>query len=201
MSFCLISFGITNFVLFCSFKPMYLLESNIPYEYQNIFMRKKKSQMNVQIYLLWKNPQIFEWMNIFINKYSNIFEYPNICYTLTQCSWGCSTNSGVIYKQTPCSLRINFVANWVLSQIEFWVLLRIKFFFSFDTIWVFGVLSQLRFWIVTIWVSKFCRNWWYIICEQPQNNKNCWIKTAKQCDQTITGELKLPQELFSLIDY
>ena len=60
------------------------LEANIPNEYPNIFMRRKKSRMNVQIYSLWKNPRIFRQMNIFVNKYSNIFEYPNICYTLVQ---------------------------------------------------------------------------------------------------------------------
>ena len=38
--------------------------------------------MNVRIYLLWKNPRIFEGMNIFVNKYLNIFEYPNIRHTL-----------------------------------------------------------------------------------------------------------------------
>ena len=38
--------------------------------------------MNVRIYSLKKNPQTFAPMNIFFNKYSNIFEYPNICYTL-----------------------------------------------------------------------------------------------------------------------
>ena len=43
---------------------------------------EKKSWMNVWIYLLWKNPRIFWWMNIFVNKYSNIFEYPNIRNTL-----------------------------------------------------------------------------------------------------------------------
>ena len=43
---------------------------------------EKKSGINVQIYSLWKNPQIFEQMNKFDNKYLNIFEYPNICFTL-----------------------------------------------------------------------------------------------------------------------
>ena len=40
--------------------------------------------MNVQIYSLWKNPRIFERMNIFNNKYSHILEYLNIRYTLAQ---------------------------------------------------------------------------------------------------------------------
>ena len=61
---------------------MYSFESNIPNECPNIFMRRKMSRMNVRIYSLWKNSQIFERMNIFVNKYLNIFEYPNICYTL-----------------------------------------------------------------------------------------------------------------------
>ena len=55
-------------------------------DYPNIFMRRKKSWMTVRIYLLWKNPQIFRWMNIVINKYSNIFQYPNIRYTLHWCA-------------------------------------------------------------------------------------------------------------------
>ena len=45
-------------------------------------MRRKKSRMNVRIYSVWKNPRIFERMNIFIKNYSNIFEDPNIRYTL-----------------------------------------------------------------------------------------------------------------------
>ena len=80
---------ITNIILLSDFKPMYLLESNIPNESSNIFMRRKKSRMNVRIYSRWKNPRIFKRMNTFVNKYSNIFEYPNIRYTLiciSQCS-------------------------------------------------------------------------------------------------------------------
>ena len=73
---------ITNIILLSGFKPMYSLESNIPNESSNIFMRRKKSRMNVRIYSRWKNPRIFKRMNIFVNKYSNIFEYPNIRYTL-----------------------------------------------------------------------------------------------------------------------
>ena len=61
---------------------MDLLESNIPNDCPNIFMRRKKTRMNVRIHLLWKNPQMFEQMNIFVNKYLNIREYPNIRYTL-----------------------------------------------------------------------------------------------------------------------
>ena len=38
--------------------------------------------MNVRIYSRWKNPGIFKQMNIFVNKYSNIFKYLNIPYTL-----------------------------------------------------------------------------------------------------------------------
>ena len=61
---------------------IYSLESNNTNECVNILKRRKKSWINVRIYLLWKNPQIFEQMNIFVKKYLNIFEYPNICYTL-----------------------------------------------------------------------------------------------------------------------
>ena len=56
-------------ILLSCFKPMYSLQSNIP-NIPNIFMRRKKSQRNVQIYFLWRNPQILERMNIFVNKYS-----------------------------------------------------------------------------------------------------------------------------------
>ena len=81
MSYCLNYFELQIFLL-SAFKPMYLLESNIPNECTNIFMRRKKSRMNVRIYSLWKNPRIFEQMNIFVNKYSNIFKYPDIRQTL-----------------------------------------------------------------------------------------------------------------------
>ena len=73
---------ITTNILLSSYILMYSLESNIPNEYPNIFMRKNKSWMNVRIYLLWKNPRIFRRINIFVNKYLNTFEYPNIRYTL-----------------------------------------------------------------------------------------------------------------------
>ena len=64
-------------------KPIYFLESNIPNESSNIFMTRKKSRMNVRIYSRLKNPRIFKRLNIFVKKYSNIFKYPNICYTLS----------------------------------------------------------------------------------------------------------------------
>ena len=75
-------FLITIYILLNSFIWLYWLESNVPNEYLNIFTRRKKSQMNVRIYLLWKKPWIFRQMNIFVNKYLNIFEYQNIRYTL-----------------------------------------------------------------------------------------------------------------------
>ena len=64
----------------------------LPNERPNIFMRRKNSQRNVWIYLLSKNPRIFEQMNIFVHKYSNIFKYPNIRYTL------CPT----YFRTNPC---------------------------------------------------------------------------------------------------
>ena len=73
---------ITNIIFLSGLEPMYSLESNIPNKSSNIFMRRKKSRMNVRIYSRWKYPQIFKRMNIFVNKYSNIFEYPNIRYTM-----------------------------------------------------------------------------------------------------------------------
>ena len=69
-------------ILLISFFWMYSLESKIPNEYPTIFVRLKTSQMNVRIYFLWKNLRIFTRMNIFVNQHLNIFEYPNICYTL-----------------------------------------------------------------------------------------------------------------------
>ena len=66
-------FGITTNIFLNSFIWMYLLESNIPNEYLYIFMRRTKSWMHVQIYSLWKNSWIFKQMNIFVNKYLNIF--------------------------------------------------------------------------------------------------------------------------------
>ena len=42
--------------------------------------------MNVRIYSVKKNPRIFGRINIFVNKYLNIFEYPNIRYTLNKTS-------------------------------------------------------------------------------------------------------------------
>ena len=92
MSYCLKKNFIANFILFSNFKPMYLLESKIPNKCPNIFMRRKKSWTNVWIYSLWRNPQIFERMNIFVNKYLNLFEYPNIRYTLIR---------GICSKQIP----------------------------------------------------------------------------------------------------
>ena len=82
MTYCLNFFKMRNLFWLCGFKSIYLLESNILNECPNIFMRRKKSGMNVWIYLLLKNPQIIEWMNIFVNKYSNIYKYPNFRYTL-----------------------------------------------------------------------------------------------------------------------
>ena len=61
---------------------IYSLASNNLNECPNIFKRRKKSWMNVRMYSVWKNSRIFGRMNIFVNKYSNIFEYPNICDTL-----------------------------------------------------------------------------------------------------------------------
>ena len=100
MSFCLNFFFKTNFILLSGFKPMYLLESNIPNECPNIFIRRKKYRTNVQIYSLWKNSQKFERMNIFINKYLNIFEYPNICYTLSKPTSWQTVKCGVLPKAT-----------------------------------------------------------------------------------------------------
>ena len=45
--------------------------------------------MNDRIYSLKKNPRLFEQMNIFFNKYTNIFKYPNIGYTLVQKPFRC----------------------------------------------------------------------------------------------------------------
>ena len=92
---------ITNIILLSGFKPLYSWESNIPNKSSNIFMRRKKSQMNVRIYSRWKNPRIFKRINIFVNKYSNIFEYPNIRYTLW---WSLLVEGLLSTGRTPSSL-------------------------------------------------------------------------------------------------
>ena len=89
--------------------------------------------MNVRIYLLWRNPWIFERMNIFVNKYSNIIKYLNICYTLSRsifywkfdhwiCNfWKIVTQKSAFYiiksavkmtKSSKYQYRLNKTSNW-----------------------------------------------------------------------------------------
>ena len=75
---------IISFILLNEYIWIYLLDSKNPNEFVNIFKKRKKSQMNVGISSLWKNPWVFGRMNIFVIKYLNIFEYPNIRYTLVE---------------------------------------------------------------------------------------------------------------------
>ena len=74
-------FCVTTIILLSEYDQIYLLDYNSPNECRNIFMRRKKHQIYIQIYLLEKTTNI--WVNKYIRqKYSNIIEYPNICYTL-----------------------------------------------------------------------------------------------------------------------
>ena len=71
---------------------IYLLESYIQMNIWIYSQKEKKSQMNVQIFSIWKNSWIFRWRKIFVNKYLNVFEYPNIQYTM-YCSLPFHANS------------------------------------------------------------------------------------------------------------
>ena len=80
-----IFFKTTN-ILLNSFIWIYLLESNIPNEYPNIFMRRKKFRVNVRIYSLWKiHKYLGEWIYLSINiqTYLNIRIFSTHC---TECS-------------------------------------------------------------------------------------------------------------------
>ena len=152
-------FWITNFILFSGFKPMYSLESNIPNECPNIFMRRKKSRMNVRIDSRWKNPQIFERMNIFINKYLNIFEYPYIHYNLLHnlqlnlsLFWKCNLWLGKIGINMSIILVSLSLRNHVFSFFIFFLFLS----FLLKVISVPSVpwLSQ---WTFGLWGSSWLR--------------------------------------------
>ena len=54
---------------------MYSLDQSWANECLNIFVDLKIHCMNVLKYLLPKNPMNFRQMNIFVPKYSNVFEY------------------------------------------------------------------------------------------------------------------------------
>ena len=66
--------------LFCSMIKFDYIHWNLTIR---IYSRGEKSLRLISKYIrLKKNAWIFGQINIFINKYSNMFEYKNICYTL-----------------------------------------------------------------------------------------------------------------------
>ena len=93
---------------FCLAALFKCISWNLTFEWMSKYIHEeKKSQMNVCIYSPWKNPRIFARMNIFVSKHSNIFEYPNICYTLL---WSSNNSKTIQLKQVQTCL--NTVRMW-----------------------------------------------------------------------------------------
>ena len=86
-------------------------------EYPNIFVSIYRSRMNIRIYSAWKNQQILGWMNIFVQIYLNVFEYPNVCATLV-----CNH-----YYQDDCliidrAMYITIIARIMVLLMKWWQL-------------------------------------------------------------------------------